>query len=376
MLKSRQVELVADLSRRHEGEFHQNLLFLKAYNDEVTLYKKTISGYAPLDKVINQIKELDIPIVLQELNHQGGSSLTFASENENIQISGFENHVNIVAFSFEVEWLDKVFEDLNILVQENPEKGSVMMLVSDGGSMYLTELGGVDCPLERGNYSDKIVNQYDNILNDLKSNTPSGRLTVLDGLPGTGKSFFIRGLITEADALFVYIPAAIGGALTGPDIIPVFLRERQKEVPVVLIMEDADATISTRQIDNVSRLSDLLNMSDGLLGDMADIRVIATTNAKKNDIDEAVLRAGRVNEHVTFKSLETQHAIEIFTRLTGINDQNHNGLREVRNVVTKTTLADIYNMARKHGWKPEPNKTRKLRNRSASALRAMLSQRV
>ena len=53
-------------------------------------------------------------------------------------------------------------------------------------------------------------------------------------------------------------------------------------------MEDADATLATRQIDNVGRLSDLLNMSDGILGEMADLRIIATTNAKSTEIDEAV----------------------------------------------------------------------------------------
>lgn len=369
-----QTILNVDLCRRHEGEFHQNLLFLRAYNNGHPIYKSTVSGYANPDEILEKIHELNVSLVVKETGTNGASSYTFSRLEETIQVTAFENHVNITLMSLTEKWIEDAIENFSVVVQENPEKGSVMMLVADGGSMYLTELGSVDCPLERENYSSEIIKQYDSIIADLQTSTPSGRLSVLDGLPGTGKSFFIRGLITEVDALFVYIPASISGVLTGPEIIPVFLRERQKQIPIVLVMEDADATISTRQIDNISRLSDLLNMSDGLLGDMADIRIIATTNAKKNEIDDAALRVGRINEHVQFKQMDYAKAAEIFARLTGLTDGPEEAYNKLLRWSPNISLAAVYDLARQHGWKPTPvNKGRKRDGAMRSKLRSMLA---
>ena len=171
----------------------------------------------------------------------------------------------------------------------------------------------------------------------------------MDGIPGTGKSYYIRGLIAESNALFVFIPASLSGTMTGPEIVPVLLQYRDEPVPIVLIMEDADANLVTRQIDNVSKLSELLNMSDGLFGDLADIRIIATTNAKKPDIDEAVLRPGRLMHHLTFSPLCSDMTKEIYTRLVekDIEDLKEN---------TQYTLAEVYKMARQEGWRPAVKK--------------------
>lgn len=178
-------------------------------------------------------------------------------------------------------------------------------------------------------------------------------LYITDDFIVTHNSFFIRGLVTEAEALYVYIPATLTASITGPDVLPVFLRARQRNLPIVLIMEDADATIATRQIDNVGQLSDLLNMSDGILGEMADIRILATTNQKKSDIDAATLRVGRINEHIGFSYLNDTHACEIFSRLTNIKDPDHDAIRIINDVTEKNTLASIYNLARRHGWEPQ-----------------------
>jgi SpoVK/Ycf46/Vps4 family AAA+-type ATPase len=127
------------------------------------------------------------------------------------------------------------------------------------------------------------------------------------------------------------------------------MREKDKNIPIILLMEDADSSLATRQLDNVSRLSDLLNMSDGILGDMADLRILATTNSRKDDIDKAVIREGRMNEYIQLQPLEETQANQVFLRL--VPNQT---LQEAGHLFgANTTLAYVYKEARRYGWRPE-----------------------
>ena len=330
--------------------------------DRLVHYIRACGGYGDLEKVIERIEEAGLFRIMESGNNEGDNfNYVFADKETVAQIDCYENSVNFTVNGLDKQKVGTLVAAVENLLEKEPPKGSVMMLAHSRGDFFLTELGEIDCPLERGNYTDKIVAQYDNVIADLETDTPGGRLTLLDGVPGSGKSFLIRGIISQVKALFIYIPASVSGAITGPDIIPTFLRERERNVPIVLIMEDADATIATRQIDNVGRLSDLLNMSDGILGEMADIRILATTNQKSTDIDEAVKRAGRVNEHIQFTVLGQPHAESVFRRLTGIDGDDNDGIRHIRDAINtgKHSLASIYKLARDHGWRPPATKKAK-----------------
>ena len=55
-------------------------------------------------------------------------------------------------------------------------------------------------------------------------------------------------------------------------------------------------------------ISDLLNMTDGLLSDALDIKVICTFNTDYDTIDEALLRPGRCRCKYGFELLEKSRA--------------------------------------------------------------------
>ena len=244
---------------------------------------------------------------------------------------------------------DKISDFVNKIKPYAPE-GVVKMLMREGPSYALSAIGKVVSPFEAINYNDSIVKAFKHIDEELKVDSPCGRLSILHGSPGTGKSFFIKGLITANSSSFVFVPSSLVGQLSGPELAGVLFKElsdytdTSKKQPIVLIMEDADVLLSNRKSgSNLGQLGELLNFSDGILGDIANIRVVATTNASTVDIDPAYLRSGRLCTEVKFESLTPEKASEVFNKLTSEN----------RKFDKSVSLSDVYKMAREKGWAPK-----------------------
>ena len=341
-------------------EIFRALLLEEAKAQNGTVHASNVRGYN-LTGVVKDIieRQPDARCIMSFFDSKSEiTQIYLVGDNSGFfQVIYTDNHVEFSMQSLDKDRVLGLSTAVKDGLSEAPVRGTVHMLAFEQ-SYYLTELGEVDHPLERQNYTPGTLEKYDRVLEDLISASPTGRLTILDGEPGTGKSFLIRGIISSASALFIYVPASVAGRITGPDIIPIIMQEKDKDVPIVLLMEDADSSLTTRQMDNVSKLSDLLNMSDGILGDMSDLRIIATTNSKKSEIDRAVMRHGRMNEHIELGLLEPIHAYNVFARLVGPDaalDSHHT-------FATKITLADVYREARRYGWKPAPAIRKRRRN--------------
>lgn len=92
--------------------------------------------------------------------------------------------------------------------------------------------------------------------------------------------------------------------------------QRDNECRLIILLEDADTLLVPRQADNMSDIQTVLNLSDGLLGEALDIRLIATTNAKRVDMDPALKRDGRLCCHIEVPDLSAEHANRVYSRLT------------------------------------------------------------
>lgn len=223
----------------------------------------------------------------------------------------------------------------------------IMLVTEQQGSLVPTPLGRFDVPLNRDNYAPHALECFDRVAAELQSNCPTGRLVVIDGPPGTGKTYFIRGLLEAvADCIFLLLPPRLVRDLDGPMLQSFLLGLRVFDGPVVLILEDAEQAITERGPDNQSMLATLLQATDGLLADVLDLRVIATTNIdlRKEKIDGAVARDGRLLAHVTIEHRSRDELQEIFRRLVARDDAT---LPE-----GVTSLASTYRAAREAGWTP------------------------
>jgi len=81
-----------------------------------------------------------------------------------------------------------------------------------------------------------------------------------------------------------------------------------------------------------------------------DLRIVATTNAQGLQMEEAIMRPGRLSKHIEVGVLDRGTATGIFKRLCPKKKTLPKVLTEGSDF--KMTLAEAYALARKNGWKP------------------------
>ena len=140
-------------------------------------------------------------------------------------------------------------------------------------------------------------------------------LSIFEGRPGTGKTFYLRhlmGVLMESHR-FYFIPTATMSILSRPDFIGFWAEQRRihSDRKFVVILEDSDAALMTRGTDNREQVSALLNLSDGMLADFLRLQIICTINCSAADIDPALLRPGRLLCHRVFGRLDYAQAARL-----------------------------------------------------------------
>jgi energy-coupling factor transporter ATP-binding protein EcfA2 len=188
------------------------------------------------------------------------------------------------------------------------------------------------------NYGKKFLDVEKQIIDRL--NNQDKGLYMFHGAPGAGKSTFLKYLTTKVNKDFIYIPATmIESFINNPSTLSTLLQKKNS----VLILEDAEKTIVKRMGDTYdsSAVTSLLNLSDGILGDILRCPLILTYNCPKQDIDEALRRKGRLQVDYEFGPLEIADAKKLAKHL-GFSK------KEIEENITKeTVIAEIYNLTKK-----------------------------
>ncbi len=235
---------------------------------------------------------------------------------------------------------------ISIIIDTKKASNNVYALMSGQSGLSLRSVGTVDVNLIEANYTKDALEGYNHITDCMSSQDPCGRLILLQGPPGTGKSYMIRSLVSNMKSTFIVVGSHMIAELSGPAILPVILScvDTDDPKPITFILEDSDIALSHRKNGGVAELSGLLNLGDGLLGEMMDIRIIATTNAELLDLDPAVTRPGRMCQHVNLKPFHPKEANALYASMVG---------KEATDLHKHATLAEIYRMAREDGWVPK-----------------------
>jgi len=329
-------------------------LFTHTLGDTIgpTSYTFDKSGVGDPIKIRKQIEELfgEPSIVANgdkytELRYATFDSFAVLKIQETKRNTPKKRDIVIEGMTLNKKTLDAVNKLLKKVLVKKKDYNYVYALTSGQGGLNITSIGKVTQKLIKNNYTDDMNSAYAHVCECLSSKDPCGRLVLFQGAPGTGKSYMIKALITEVKSTFIIVGSNIIGDLSGPQILPVLLGQfEDDDQSITFILEDADAALTVRSGGNLDKLSDVLNLGDGLLGELLDIRLVATTNAGRLDIDPAIRRPGRMCKHLQFNDLTPDHSKEIYKKLTS---------KDADDIKKNMTLAEVYRLARTDGWVPD-----------------------
>ena len=140
-------------------------------------------------------------------------------------------------------------------------------------------------------------------------------LCIFEGVPGTGKTFYLRHLmaVLKETHRFYFVPTTSLAFLSRAEFVGFWVDQRRQysEQQLVVVLEDSDAALMTRGVDNREQVSAILNLTDGLLADFLRLQIICTINCTASDIDPALLRPGRLICHRVFGRLEYADALRL-----------------------------------------------------------------
>jgi hypothetical protein len=180
------------------------------------------------------------------------------------------------------------------------------------------------------NYGEEFE-QTNKFIVDSLNGSPSG-LYLFHGSPGTGKSTYIKYLCSGVlNRKIAYIPVGLINHLTSPEMLPLLLEHKD----LILVVEDAEKALVSRETsDNSQLVSQILNLTDGFLGSAMNVSIVATFNTGKENIDEALLRKGRLKVCHEFKKLSASQAKTLAKSL----GKNYSSIDQ------EMSLADVYYM--------------------------------
>jgi hypothetical protein len=182
----------------------------------------------------------------------------------------------------------------------------------------------------KNNYNDDFEPISDHIIASLSKNAGKG-IYLLHGLHGTGKTSYLRYLIHVLKRNIIYVSPDMSSRISDPSFLTFLLNHKNS----ILMIEDAENILKTRESGENQAVSNLLNITDGILGDGLNFQVICTFNTGFSDIDPALKRKGRMIAQYEFKRLVPEKTEKLVKSIYGDS---------AIPTADEMSLAEIYNM--------------------------------
>jgi hypothetical protein len=204
----------------------------------------------------------------------------------------------------------------------------INLIVERSGKLDLRAMEIKRTKLDIGLFYEDDFSETDAIIRQRLNKKNDKGIVLLHGLPGTGKTTYLRYLIGKIKKRVLFLSPSVAGNLMNPDFIEMLIRNPN----TVVVIEDAENIIMDRKYNSGSAVSNLLNISDGLLADFLNVQLICTFNSSLTLVDSALMRKGRLIAKYEFGKLSVAKAQKL---------SNHLGLKTTVN--QPMTIAEIAN---------------------------------
>src|SRR5690606_23792720 len=240
-----------------------------------------------------------------------------------------------------METVDRIAEALQKFKRRRTTRPEISLVVNASRGLDTRELEISRRPVDvEHNYNDDFKEVHETITKRLSKKNDKG-IVLLHGKPGTGKTTYIRHLITEVKKQIVFLPVDIAPQLTSPAFMELLINNPDS----VFVIEDAENIVIDRNLQHGSPVSGLLTLADGLLADCFKSRLSCTFNTAHCNVDPALMRKGRLIASYECGELEAEKARRLSHKL---------GFRST--VSSPMTLTDIYSQEARN-FEPISNHT-------------------
>lgn len=240
-----------------------------------------------------------------------------------------EAYCKILHDGSQPEFVDKMTSFVNEYKERQRRQPlEINLIVQTREGMELKAMEINRTKLDIGLFYEDDFRETDEIIRKRLNRKKDKGIVLLHGLPGTGKTTYLRYLVGKIRKRVLFLSPAVAGNLMNPEFIELLIDNPDS----VLVIEDAENIIMDRKYNSGSAVSNLLNISDGLLADFLNVQIICTFNSSVAFIDSALMRKGRLIAKYEFGKLSTEKAQHL---------SNHFGFS---NTITEPkTIAEIAN---------------------------------
>lgn len=184
------------------------------------------------------------------------------------------------------------------------------------------------------NYNDDLP--YDEMNNIIRRDKAG--LMMFYGIPGTGKTSLVKSLINDnKETNFIFIDTSVCESISDG----MFLEFLQNFKNSVIVFEDCEKLLKSRDDGGNESIATILNLTDGIIAESMKIKFICTFNCPLTKVDKALMRKGRLSLKYEFKELSLDKCKAIYPEAT-----------------KPMTLADVHNATEKNDFSEE--KVRKI----------------
>jgi hypothetical protein len=207
---------------------------------------------------------------------------------------------------------NKMLNEFKLMKAAEKEKDYEINVISlNGREFELKTIAINPTMLDIDLYYNDDFKAVDAIIRERLTKENDKGIVLLHGLPGTGKTTYLRYLIGNLKKKVMFVSPGVAGNLTNPEFMDLLLDNPN----AVLVIEDAENIIMDRRYSSQSSVSNLLNISDGLLSDCLNVQIICSFNSELGLVDNALLRKGRLIARYEFGKLSVDKASALSTHL-------------------------------------------------------------
>ncbi len=261
-------------------------------------------------------------------NHQEFSKTIFKIENK-ILIELGDDYAEILFNKKDYAFANSLVKEFSTYKAPRKEDDfEINIITRTNSGLELKELSIKPTHLDVNlYYNDDFKAVHEIIKARLEKESDKG-IILLHGLPGTGKTTYLRYLIGQVNKRILFVSPNVASDLMSPEFIDILIDNPN----AVVIIEDAENIIMDRKYSSNSSVSNLLNISDGLLSDCLNVQIICTFNSALQMVDSALLRKGRLIAKYEFGKLCSEKSQAL---------SNHLGFNKI--ITKPMTIAEIAN---------------------------------